>query len=226
MQTTEVELGHLVHPAAGVHPGVVMIHDVWGVTDHTRDLARRLAGDGFAVLALDLYRSKGDWKIEAPGPWMRRLSDPEAIADVKAGVAFLSQHPAAAGRPVGVTGFCMGGMMALLAACADTGVAAAVPYYGLLSHEHGILYAEEGLDPVLKPRQPIDAVADLTCPALSDIDELKRRLAARDVPSEVVVYPGAGHAFMNEPRVEAYRPEAARDAWARMLAFFRRHLGS
>jgi carboxymethylenebutenolidase len=237
-ESRAVELGHLVHPSDGVHPGVVMIHDVWGVTDHTRDLAGRLAGEGFSVLALDLYRRKGDWKIEEPGPWMRSLSDPEAIADVKVGVEFLSAHPAAAGRPVGVTGFCMGGMMALLAACADTGVAAAVPFYGLLSHEHGILFSETGLDPARKPRQPLDAVADLRCPMLcffgdqdefiplADIESLKQRLAAVDPPTEVVVYPGAGHAFMNEPRVEAYRPEAARGAWARMTAFFRRHLAS
>jgi carboxymethylenebutenolidase len=238
MQTSENELGYLAHPSEGVHPGVVMIHDVWGVTHHTRDLARRLAEAGFSVLALDLYRRKGDWKIENPGSWMRSLSDPEAIADVRAGVAFLADHPASKGRPVGVMGFCMGGMVALLAACADTGVAAAVPFYGLLSHEHGILHAEEGLDPALKPRQPLDAVSDLRCPALcfygdqdefvplADIELLRERLAYNEIAGEVVVYPGAGHAFMNEPRVEAYRPEAARDAWARMTAFLHEHLGN
>jgi len=237
METAEVELGYLAHPSDGVHPGVVMIHDVWGVSDHTRDLARRLADAGFSVLALDLYRQMGEVSIENPGSWMRSLSDPEMIDDVRSGVSFLSGHSASKGRPVGVTGFCMGGTVALLAACADTGVAASVPYYGLLSHEHGILHAEEGLDPALKPRQPLDAVADLRCPTLcfygdqdefvplSDIESLRERLAGQDVPAEVVVYPGAGHAFMNQPRVEAYRPEAARDAWGRMTAFLQEHLG-
>jgi len=237
MNTAEVELGYLAHPSDGVHPGVVMIHDVWGVSDHTRDLARRLADAGFSVLALDLYRRMGEYQIENPGRWMRSLSDPEMIDDVASGARFLADHPASKGRKVGVTGFCMGGMVALLAACADTGVAAAVPFYGLLSHEHGILHAEGGLDPEKKPRQPLDAVADLHCPALcffgdqdefvpmSDIETLRQRLAAAKLECEVVVYPGAGHAFMNEPRVEAYRPEAARDAWARMTAFLHAHLG-
>jgi carboxymethylenebutenolidase len=238
MDTSEVELGYLAHPIEGVHPGVIMIHDVWGVSDHTRDLARRLASEGFAVLALDLYRRKGEWTIEDPGRWMRSLSDPEAIADVQAGVDFLARHPASRGRAVGVTGFCMGGMLALLSACACRGLAAAVPFYGLLSHEHGILHSDAGLDPALKPRQPLEAARDLRCPMLcffgdrdefipmTDIESLKERLASLALPTEVVVYPHAGHAFMNETRVEAYRPEAARDAWARMLSFLREHLGS
>ena len=54
MREEALEIGHLAAPRTGVHPGVVMIHDVWGLSDHTRDLARRLAGEGFAVLAIDL----------------------------------------------------------------------------------------------------------------------------------------------------------------------------
>ncbi len=56
MQTQDVTLGFLAAPEIGPCPGVVLIHDVWGLTDHARDLARRLGGEGFAVLALDLYR--------------------------------------------------------------------------------------------------------------------------------------------------------------------------
>jgi carboxymethylenebutenolidase len=236
VETIDVALGVLAHPGEGVHPGVVLVHDVWGVTDHTRDLARRLAADGFAVLALDLYRNKGDFRIDAPGPWMRSLSDPEAVADVREAAAFLARHPASNGRPAAVIGFCMGGMVALLAACAVPELAAAVPFYGLLSHEHGLLFADAGLDPEKKPRQPLDAVVDLLCPLLcffgaedefvpmSDIERLEQRLTATEIPTEVVVYPDAGHAFMNDARADAYRPEAARDAWARMTAFLRAHL--
>jgi carboxymethylenebutenolidase len=167
---------------------------------------------------------------------MRALSDPEAVADVREAAAFLARHPASHGRPVGVIGFCMGGMVALLAACSAPELAAAVPFYGLLSHEHGLLHADEGLDPEKKPRQPLDAVADLLCPLLcffgaedefvpmSDVERLKQRLAAAAVPAEVMVYPDAGHAFMNDTRPDAYRSEAARDAWARMTAFLRSHL--
>jgi carboxymethylenebutenolidase len=233
----DVDLGHLAHPEGGPHPGVVMIHDVWGLSDHTRDLAGRLAGEGFGVLALDLYRREREVKIDDPGAWMRGLSDPQVLDDVQAGVDFLGAHPATAGRRVGVTGFCMGGMYALLAACGCRGLAASVAYYGLLSHEHGILHAEAGLDPARKPRQPLDAVRDLGCPLLCffgdrdefvplpDVEALRRRLARAAAPAEVVVYPDAGHAFMNDTRPDAYRPETARVAWQRMLDFFRQHLG-
>jgi carboxymethylenebutenolidase len=232
VQVEDVALGCLAHPgAAEPVPGVVMIHDVWGLSAHTRALARRLAGEGFAVLALDLYRRLPEVKIENPGAWMRELSDPQVVADVAEGVAFLSQHPASRGRRCGVTGFCMGGMYALLAACEVRGLAAGVAYYGLLSHEHGILHAEAGLDPAKKPRQPLDAAADLRCPLLAlygdrdefvPLEDIRRLERTR---AEVVVYPGAGHAFMNDTRPDAYKPAIAARAWAAMLEFFRKQLG-
>jgi carboxymethylenebutenolidase len=246
VQAQDVELGHWIHPGTKIHPGkqggegaypgVVMIHDVWGLSDHTRDLARRLAREGFSVLALDLYRRETEVKIENPGVWMRGLSDPQALADVQSGIDFLAAQPASRGRGIGAVGFCMGGMYALLAACSCRGLSAAVPFYGLLSHEHGILYAEDGLDPARKPRQPLDAVADLACPMLalfgeqdefvpaSDIERLRQGLQGAAFPAEIVVYPGAGHAFMNDTRPDAYRPEIARDAWTRTVQFLREHL--
>jgi carboxymethylenebutenolidase len=237
MKSSTIDLGFLAHPDSGVHPGVVLIHDVWGVSDHTRDLTRRLAEEGYGVLAVDLYRRESELAIENPGVWMRALSDPRAVSDVQASVDFLSSHPATAGRSVGVIGFCMGGMYALLAACSCKGLSAAVPFYGLLSHRHGLLYAEEGLEPALKPREPLDAAADLTCPLLgifggrdefipmSDIEELEKRLGAIAQPTEVAVYPEAGHAFLNDTREDAFRPEDAQHAWARMVVFLRAHLG-
>ena len=232
----EVALGHLVHPEDGPSPGVVMIHDVWGLADHTRDLAGRLAEEGFAVLAIDFYRREDSVSIENPGAWMRALSDPQVLADVQEGVAFLDAHPCSAGRRVGVTGFCMGGMYALMAACACEGLSAAVPYYGLLSHDHGLLHDENGLDPAKKPRSPLDHAPELRCPLLGffgakdefvpvdDVRELERRLARSGQEAEIVLYPEAGHAFMNDTRPDAYRPDDAADAWARMVTFFKRHL--
>lgn len=228
MRAEEVEYGHLARPEGGPHPGVVMIHDVWGLADHTRDLAGRLAGEGFAVLAVDLYRRKGDVEIRDPGAWMRDLSDAEVLGDVRAAAGFLAGD-ASAGRRVGVTGFCMGGMYALLAACTSEDLAAAAPFYGMLSYDHALLAGKAG-------RAPLDAAAGLRCPLLAffgeddpyipldQVERLKQRLPA-EPPSEVVVYPGAGHAFMNDTRPDAYRPDAAADAWSRLVAFLRRHLG-
>jgi carboxymethylenebutenolidase len=232
----DVELGFLAHPESGSHPGVVLLPDVWGLAAHPRDLARRLAREGFGVLALDLYRRESEVRIENPAAWIRDLSDPQVLDDVQQAVDLLAGEGPTAGRPVGVVGFCMGGMYALLAACACRGLSAAVPFYGMLAYERGFL-GGEALDPAKKPRQPLDAVADLTCPLLaffgaddeyvpvSDVEILEQRLSASPQPSEVVVYPGAGHAFLNDTRPDAFRPAIAKQAWERMLAFFGEHLG-
>lgn len=236
MHTEQVEPGFLARPAAGRHPGVVMVHDVWGVSDHTRDMARRLAAEGYCVLAVDLYRREPELRIENPGAWIRALPDPRVLADLQAGADFLHARPEVSG-PVGITGFCMGGMYALLAACSCRGVSAAAVFYGLLSHAHGILHDENGLDPARKPREPLQAVAALGCPLVcfygdrdefvpaADVEALRARLAGARFPAELVIEPGCGHAFVNDTRPEAYRPEAARRSWARMVAFFRQHLG-
>ncbi len=238
LATGELDLGHLVHRVGASQSGVVVIHDVWGLGDHYRDVARRLAGEGFAALAVNLYRRMPEPQITDPGAWIRGLSDPQVIADVQSAVDLLAAHPSVAGRPIGVVGFCMGGSYAIHAAASCRGVAAAVPFYGLLSHEHGLLAPPSGtmLDLARKPRSPLEAARDLRCPLLGcfgaddsfvPIDDVRRfdeHLDASGHPHEVIVYPGAGHAFMNDTRAEMYRAEAARDAWARMVAWLRRHL--
>jgi carboxymethylenebutenolidase len=235
MHTEEAELGYLARPEQGRHPGVVLLHDVWGLTDHTRDMARRLAAEGYCVLALDLYRREAEVRIENPGAWMRALSDPQVLADVQAGIDFLAARPETTGR-VGLTGFCMGGMYVLMGACQCRGLAAAAPFYGLLSHRRGILHDPQGLDPARKPREPLAMASELRCPLLAffgaddefitqdEVRLLEAGLAKSGRPHQVVVYPGAGHAFMNDTRAAAFRPETAQDAWGRLLAFFAEHL--
>jgi len=231
MQTQDVEFGFFAAPESGPCPGVVLIHDVWGLTDHAKDLAQRLAGEGFAVLALDLYRRLDEVKIDNPGEWMRALSDPQILGDVQSGADFLAAHSITDGKKIGVIGFCMGGMYALMAGATCTGFGASVPFYGLLSHQHGILYTEAGLDPALKPKEPLAIAGELRCPTLafygdqdefvpiSDIELLRDCFSRSSESAEVVVYPGAGHAFMNDTRPDAYRPENASDAWQQMVGF-------
>ncbi len=229
MRTEEGPIGFLAHPDVAPVAGVVVIPDVWGLSDHQRDIARRLAGDGFAALAIDPYRKTGKGEIREPLAWIRTLSDPLVLATVQEAIDALAAHPAVAGRKVGVVGFCMGGQYALLAACSCRGLSGCVPFYGMVRYE-------SGLDPALKPRAPLDAIADLGCPLLglygaedafipvADVDELRRRLAASGKDFDVRLYPGAGHAFMNDTRPAAYRPEVAADAWRRLLAFLRERL--
>jgi carboxymethylenebutenolidase len=238
--TGELELGYFARAADGAHPGVIVIHDVWGLSDHYRDLARRLAAEGFSVLAANLYRRHPDAKITDPGRWIRGLSDPQLIGEMQTAVDFLASHASVGRRRVGVVGFCMGGSYAIHAAAGCRGLSAAVAFYGMLSHEHGLLAPEPGetLDPLRKPRSPLAAARDVRCPLLGcfgaddpyipseDVARLDQQLDASGQPHEVIVYSGAGHAFVNDTRPEMYRPEAARDAWSRMLAWFQRHLAS
>jgi len=245
VRSESLEPGYLARPEeAGANglPGVVLIHDVWGLAEHPRDLARRLAGEGFAVLAVDLYRRLSEVHIEDPGAWMRGLSDPQVMADVGEAAELLAGHPDTAGRGTGVVGFCMGGSYALMAGCGGWNVPglervdAVVPFYGILSHRHGLLHDPEGLDPAKKPREPLDAARELRCPLLGlfggrdafvpleDIRELERRLEATGQPTEIVVYPECGHAFLNDTRPQAYREREAGEAWRRMVDFLRERL--
>jgi carboxymethylenebutenolidase len=232
VRTAELAEGFLAGPDGGPQPGVVVIPDVWGLSDHTRDIAQRLAREGFAALALDVYRKTGRPSLEGPAAalaWIRELSDPLVIETVQEGIAALAGNAGVAGRKVGLIGFCMGGQYAWLAACSCRGLSAVAPFYGMLRYE-------PGLDSKKKPREPLAALAELACPALglygredalipnADVDELEARLARQAQPFELVRYAGAGHAFLNDTRPAAFRPETARRAWARMLEFLRREL--
>jgi carboxymethylenebutenolidase len=234
VRDAELAEGFLAEPGGAAQPGVVIIPDVWGLADHTRDIARRLAREGFAALALDVYRKTGRPSLADPAAamaWIRELSDPLVIATVQEGIDALSAHAAVAGRGVGLIGFCMGGQYAWLAACTCRGLSAVAPFYGMLRYE-------PGLDAKKKPRAPLDAIGELACPALglygredalipnADVDQLEARLARQPQPWEIVRYAGAGHAFMNDTRPAMYRPEAAADAWRRLLSFLRLHLAA
>ena len=235
MQTESLELGYLVVPPGG-GPGLVVIHDVWGLSDHTRDMATRIAAEGFVTLAVDLYRPLGPVEIRDPGAFMRDLSDPDMLATIQRAVDFLHRHDAVGNRSVGVIGFCMGGTYTLLSGAFVRDVAAVAPFYGILSHSHGLLFSEQGLDPTKKPYEPLVAATSLRTPMLAffgsedpfipleDVAALRQSMEKRD-DVDVRVYEGAGHAFMNDTRPAAYRPAEARDAFARTIAFFRRELG-
>ncbi len=217
--------------SSGPHPGVVIVPDVWGLYDHYHDVARRVAANGFVALALDLYSREGAPDLpdmDAVFRFMKELPDRRVLQDIQAAIDALAAREEVGERPVGITGFCMGGKYVILAACTCRGLSAAVPWYGLLR--------VPGIDEQ-NPEHPLDALPRLSCPLLGlfgredpivplrDVEELERRTASSPHPVEVVVYPGAGHAFANDTRPDAYREEAARDAWSRALPFLHTHLG-
>jgi carboxymethylenebutenolidase len=213
-------------------PAVIIIHDVRGLSEHYQGIARRFANEGFFALAIDLYSREGAPllpNVEAAFAWMRGLSDARVLADIGGAVRFLRSRPEVRPRSVGITGFCMGGQYALMAACTVPDLAACVSFYGMLR------YAEKT---PLKPQSPLDLAPDLSCPYLGlfggddtliprpDIKELESILRRAGKTFQTKIYRDAGHAFFNDERPDAYRPEAAKDAWARALAFFRAHLDS
>ncbi len=216
--------------SSGPHPGVVVIPDVRGLYDQYHAVARRLAAAGYAALALDIYAREGPPQLRSPEEifrLMQELPDRRVLADAQAAVDWLGARRETRGRRIGLTGFCMGGKYAVLAACGVRGLSAAVAWYGLLR--------APSLD-ANNPEHALDALPRLGCPllglfgqedtfvAVADVHELERRGASAPYPVETVIYPGAGHAFANDGRPDAYRPEAAADAWSRALAFFGRHL--
>jgi carboxymethylenebutenolidase len=223
--------GYLAVPRArGPHPGLVLIPDVRGLYDHFRDVAHRFAGEGFATLAVDLYSREGTPDLpdmDAVFRWMAALPDRRVLTDLHAARDFLSAHDSVGGGKVGVTGFCMGGQYALMAACSRWGFRACVSWYGMLR------YATTN---ETKPESPLDMTPRLTCPylgffgeqdtiiPLAHVAELKRRLTGSRHEVQIHTYANAGHAFFNDSRPEMYRPTAAADAWSRAIAFLRKHL--
>jgi len=224
--------GELRLPTRAPAAGVVILHDVWGLSDVYRGVAQRLADAGYAALALDLYARGEQPGSPADMPavmrFMHALPDGRIVSDVQAAIDFLRARPELAGRKVGLTGFCMGGKYTFLAACHCRELAAAVAWYGMLR--------APALD-AANPEHALDALGSVRCPVLalfgaedalipqSDVAELRRRAGERRLPIEVVVYPGAGHAFANESRPEAYREAAAIDGWRRAFDFFAKELG-
>ena len=209
--------GHLCRPAGeGKRPAVVVIQEWWGVEPHIKDIAERLAREGFVALAPDLYHGTVTGEPDEAGKLMMALDQEQAVKEITAAVAYLKSQPYSNGK-VATVGYCMGGGLSIATACSARELDAAVNYYGV------------------NP-EPADRLAGVRCPVLalyagadgfvpiSSASVLSEVLEKNGVPYEAHIYGGAPHAFFNDTR-EAYRKEAAEDAWQRTLAFFRRHLG-
>jgi carboxymethylenebutenolidase len=227
--------GYLAGPRdAGPHPGIIVIHDAWGLGDHTRDVARRFAGVGFDALAPDLYARTG-----APEPdidmaellrVMTAIPDARAVRDLEAAAAHLRGLDGSNAK-VGCIGFCAGGRGTLLFACSSDAPDAAVDCWG--GYIDSAAPGAERLP--TRPTPIIDLAEQLHCPLLlaggaEDVNpspeilaKLRDRLLAAGKDVTLDVFAGAGHAFFNDTR-PAYRPEAAHRLWPMVLEFFASHL--
>jgi carboxymethylenebutenolidase len=207
---------YLATPAHAPHGSVVVIQEYWGLNDNIRHACDRFAEAGFRALAPDLYKGKLATTSDEASHTMRGLDFGEAVSqDLRAATAHLkSLGPEA----IGVTGFCMGGALTLLAAMKlSSEIAAGACFYGIPSPQAG--------DPstISIPLQLHFATHDDWCNAKA-VDALEKHLKAGKVRYELFHYE-AHHAFMNETRPEVYDAAAAKTAFARTVAFFEANLG-
>ena len=214
----ETGRGYLALPAGDEpFPGVIVAQEWWGLDEHIKDVARRFAAAGFVALAPDLFHGTVTKEPGEAQKLMMSLNMGEAVKELVKATDYLASRPEVAGRGIGAIGFCMGGGLALNLACESSRIRAAAPFYGV--------------NPT-----PIDKVSKLNGPLLAIYAEndafagepvrreLEQALEASNIDHEIVVYPGAQHAFFNDTRPEVYDREAAVDAWHRALSHFRRHL--
>ena len=197
-------------------PGVIVVHEWWGLNAQIRDVARRLAHEGYVAIVPDLYHGKVASDPERAHELSRGLEDDVALADLAAAARWLRSKPRTAATRFGIVGFCMGGRLSEAFALDTSHVAAAVMFYGSPITDTTRLARLEA---------PLQAHFGSQDEGISmvRVGELKSALQRLDKPGEVYVYPGAGHAFMHEGR-PSYHADAAKQGWARMLAFLRKHL--
>jgi carboxymethylenebutenolidase len=215
----------------GQLPAVIEIHEIFGLTAHHEDVTCRLAEEGYVSLAPDLF-----WTIGAPPAMSDResfmrfrqsMDDRQFLQSLDAALDWLRSQPYVDGDHVAIVGFCMGGYYALLEAIKNPSFTACVDFYGAPlenteKSETRPWSLMEELPDLKVPYMGLFGDEDQSIP-VEQVRRLEALLATLDVPSEVVLYPGAGHAFFNDTSEERYRRNAALDAWAKMIQFFDRY---
>lgn len=213
--------GYLARPeGAGPFPGVVMIHEWWGLSDWIKENARRLAGQGYVVLAVDLYGGKATADAGEAHELMRALDDGEAMADLKGGVAYLSSLTTVKkGAPIAAIGWCMGGKFSRLIAQESAAVGPTVICYGSVATEPSQVAKLKG-----KPVLGIFGADDRGIPA-EKVREFEQALKAEGNDAAMHIYQGAGHGFMR-PGGPQHAASQTVDAWKQIDAFLARTLKS
>lgn len=210
-------------------PGVIVVHEAFGLNGHIRDVACRVAALGYHVIAPDLYTREGTpdaGDMDAVLAAMQAMPDARIVGDLAGAATLLREQPGASAR-VGCVGFCSGGRQTLLAACSSSALDAAVDCWG------GRATATQTTPS--RPVAVIDLVGDLACPLLlvggaqdtdpspQDLARVRDAAAASGQEVELEVYPDAGHAFFADHRPN-YRAGAAFALWPRLTEFLSRHL--
>ena len=197
-------------------PAVIVIHENRGLNAHIRDVARRMALEGFLSFAPDMLSPLGGTPADESkiSGMFGSLVAEETVARLAAAVPFLARHPESTGK-VGAIGFCWGGGFVNRLAAAGTSLNAGVPYYG------SQLPAAE----VPKISAPLLLhYASLDTRINAGIEAFEAALKANNKPHELHMYEGANHAFNNDTNAARYSKEAATLAWSRTVAFLKKYL--
>ncbi|MFI7011875.1 dienelactone hydrolase family protein [Streptomyces sp. NPDC050145] len=210
--------GYLALPPSGSGPGVIVIQEWWGLTDHIADVTDRLAAEGFVALAPDLYGGNVAHDAQEAFRMMRELPEQRAVELLSGAVGHLLARPEVTSGTVGVVGFCMGGGFVLHLAARDARVSAAVPFYGVIQHE---VPDFSGLRAQILGHY---GEHDQTIP-LPTLDGLRRTIEQQSgIVPDFRLYP-ADHAFFNDGRPEVYDAQSSRQAWTATLDFLKSTIG-
>jgi len=200
-------------------PGVVQIQEWWGIEPHVIEVSHRLAAEGFVVLVPDLYHGKVVTEPDEAGKAVMMIAGnlDNAVREVQVAIDYLKARSDVAPQQVGLTGYCVGGLLAWRTALQSPDVAAVVPWYGLM-----IDLTPEQIATLQVPVLAFYGGKDTFVP-LEQAQRIKEVLEGSGKEAEVIIYPEAGHAFLN-PNHGDLHEESANDAWPRMVRFFKQYL--
>jgi carboxymethylenebutenolidase len=200
---------------AGLFPGLVVIHEIFGLNDNIRGIASQFAEQGYAALAVDLFsnRNRLGCMVQAFHGMVFRPLNNAMLSDLQSAFVFLQTQPGVDANRVGAVGFCMGGGYALQLAVTAKGMKVASAFYGA---------APKPLEAFARSCPIVGSYPekDITAQGARELDAV---LENNDIPHDIKFYPNTRHSFFNHPR-STFEVEASKDAWQRMLSFFREHL--
>lgn len=214
--------------AGGDHPVILVVQEIFGVHEHIRDVARRLAKLGYLAVAPALYFRQGDPATisdieELREKIVNKVPDAQVLADLDSAVEWAAQNGGDADR-LGITGFCWGGRITWLYVAHQSRVKAGVAWYGKL----------DAYRSPLQPHHPIDLASQIKAPVLGlyggqdagipidTIEKFRTALEQAKSPSRIDVYPDAPHAFYADYR-PSFRKQDAEDGWRKLQDWFKRH---
>jgi carboxymethylenebutenolidase len=202
----------------GLYPGIIVVHEWWGLNDWVKEQTEKLAAQGYVALAVDLYRGKVAAEPSEAHELMRGLPQDRGLRDMQAAFDYLAARKDVKPGRIGTIGWCMGGGLALQFAIHQPRLGACVVNYGSLPTDPNDI--QQILAPVLG-----NFGADDKGITPADVQAFDKTMKGLNRRIDVKIYPGAGHAFENPNNTNGYRPEAAADAWKRTLSFLHNALG-